>query len=129
VLYLTGELGAGKTTLARGFLRACAITGAVRSPTYTLVQEYESGSQTLLHLDLYRLADAAELEHLGLTEWARAGCLWLVEWPQRGGTLLPPADLTVTLAAGKHGHEAHVAAGTSAGEAWLTRMDRKASRG
>lgn len=115
--------------MARGFLRACGIEGAVRSPTYTLAQAYESGSQTLLHVDLYRLTDAAELEHLGLTEWAQAGCLWLIEWPRRGGTLLPPADLTVTLAAGEHGHEAHIAAGTPAGAAWLARMDRNASRG
>ena len=117
-----GDLGAGKTTLARGFLRDCGIRGAVRSPTYTLAQVYQSGAQTLLHLDLYRLRDALELEHLGLTEWAQAGCVWLVEWPQRGGALLPPADLTVTLVAGPDRHEAHIGAETSAGSAWLSRM-------
>ncbi len=127
MLYLAGELGAGKTTLARGFLRACGIAGPIRSPTYTLAQAYESGTQTLLHLDLYRLQDAGELEHLGLTEWALPGCLWLIEWPQRGGALLPPADLVVTLAAGPDGHEASLVARTAAGAAWLARMRRNAS--
>lgn len=122
VVYLTGGLGAGKTTLARGFLRTCGIEAAVRSPTYTLVHAYDGGSQTLLHLDLYRLRDAAELEHLGLTEWARAGCVWLIEWPQRGASLLPPADVLLTLTAGLEGHEAQLAAGTTAGAAWLRRM-------
>ncbi len=126
MLYLSGDLGAGKTTLARGLLRACGIAGPIRSPTYTLVQVYESGPQTLLHLDLYRLKDAAELEHLGLGEWAQPGSLWLIEWPQRGAKLLPPADLTVTLAAGPHGHEAQLAASTAAGAAWLARMGRNA---
>ncbi len=87
---------------------------------------YESGAQTLLHLDLYRLKDASELDYLGLTEWARPGCLWLIEWPQRGGELLPPADLLVTLAAGPDGHEASLAARTAAGAAWLARMHRNA---
>ena len=127
-MYLVGELGAGKTTLARGFLRGCGISGAVRSPTYTLAQVYSGGAQTLLHLDLYRLTDAAELEHLGLTEWAEAGCLWLIEWPQRGGAGLPPADLTVTLVAGPDGHEACLGAATPAGAAWLRRMQADSPR-
>lgn len=123
VIYLQGDLGAGKTTLARGFMRGCGITGPVRSPTYTLAQVYESGPQTLVHLDLYRLKDASELEHLGLTEWARTGCLWLIEWPQRGGDLLPAADLTVTLSAGAAGHEADLAAETPVGLRWLERCE------
>lgn len=121
VVYLVGDLGAGKTTFARGFARGCGVAGAVRSPTYTLAQLYESGPQTIVHLDLYRLTDASELEHLGLTEWARPGCLWLIEWPQRGGDRLVPADVIVTLQAGAQGHEVDVTAGTSAGEAWMDR--------
>ena len=122
MLYLHGDLGAGKTTFARGFLRGCGITGVVRSPTYTLTQLYESGPHTIVHLDLYRLRDASELEHLGLTEWARPGCLWLIEWPQRGADQLPPADLTVTLTAGAEGHEALVSAGTASGQSWVSRV-------
>ena len=70
VVYLTGDLGAGKTTLTRGLLRSLGVTGAVRSPTYTLVEIYEIGALTALHLDLYRLNDPAELDNLGLREWA-----------------------------------------------------------
>lgn len=94
----------------------------MRSPTYTLVNVHEAGALTLVHLDLYRLRDPGELEHLGLREWARPGCLWLVEWPERAGGLLPPADLTVRLTAGPDGHHADVSAGTPAGADWLTRM-------
>ncbi len=122
VMYLQGDLGAGKTTFAQGFLRGCGITGAVRSPTYTLAQLYESGSQLFVHLDLYRLEDPSELEHLGLSEWAQPGCLWLIEWPQRGGALLPPADLIVALEAGAEGHEAQLSAHTAAGSAWVRRL-------
>src|SRR5213076_1829496 len=71
VVYLTGELGAGKTTFARGFLRAQGIQGPVRSPSYTLLEIYETGARTTLHLDLYRLRDASELDNLGLREWAK----------------------------------------------------------
>ena len=79
VVYLTGDLGAGKTTFARGFLRALGVAGAVRSPTYTLVEIYQTGTLTALHLDLYRLSDPAELDNLGLREWARSGHLWLID--------------------------------------------------
>src|SRR5207248_11223859 len=83
VLYLSGELGAGKTTFARGFLRALGVTEEVRSPTYTLIELYPAGALTAVHVDLYRVRDAAELEALGLREWARGGHLWLIEWPER----------------------------------------------
>src|SRR5256884_8854734 len=94
VLYLTGELGAGKTTFARGFLRALGVAEAVPSPTYTLLELYPAGALTVVHVDLYRVRDAAELESLGLREWARTGHVWLIEWPERGGARLPPAGLT-----------------------------------
>ncbi len=122
VLYLTGNLGAGKTTLVKGFARACGVTAAVRSPTYTLVNVHEVGALTLVHLDLYRLRDPGELEHLGLREWGRPGCLWLIEWPERAVGLLPPADLTVSLAAGPGAHEAMVSAETTLGADWLARV-------
>lgn len=124
MLYLTGDLGAGKTTLARGFVRACGIAAPVRSPTYTLMHVHEAGALTLVHLDLYRLRDPGELEHLGLREWARPGCLWLIEWPERAGGQLPPADLTIRLAAGPDAHQAEVSAETPTGAAWLQRSLR-----
>ena len=122
VVYLTGDLGAGKTTLTRGFLRAQGIKAAVRSPTYTLVEIYETGALTSVHLDLYRLNDPAELDNLGLREWATAGHLWLIEWPERAAERLPGADLVLTLTAGEAGHDVEVTARTALGGAWLARL-------
>jgi tRNA threonylcarbamoyladenosine biosynthesis protein TsaE len=122
VVYLTGGLGAGKTTLTRGLLRSLGVTGAVRSPTYTLVEFYEIGTLTTLHLDLYRLNDAAELDNLGLREWARGGHLWLIEWPERGAGRLPGADLVIKLVAGDGGHDIEVTAASALGAEWLGRL-------
>jgi tRNA threonylcarbamoyladenosine biosynthesis protein TsaE len=108
--------------LTRGFLRELGVTGTVRSPTYTLVEVYTLGSLTALHLDLYRLNDAAELDNLGVREWARGGHLWLIEWPERGADRLPGADLVVTLTAGESGHDIEVMAGSISGTAWLKRL-------
>lgn len=117
-VYLHGDLGAGKSTLARAWLRALGVTGTIRSPTYTLVERYPlaSGGEAL-HLDLYRIGDAGELEFLGLDEPDAA--LWLVEWPDRGRSGLPAADLHVRLAVAGAGREARLEAGSPAGEAWL----------
>jgi len=119
VIYLTGDLGAGKTTLARGFLHALGVVGPIRSPTYTLLELYEAPTLAVLHLDLYRLQDPVELETLGLREWARDGYAWLVEWPERGGGRLPPADLHVTLTVRRSTHEVEVVGRTSFGRSWL----------
>jgi tRNA threonylcarbamoyladenosine biosynthesis protein TsaE len=121
VIYLTGDLGAGKTTLTRGFLRALGVEGAVRSPTYTLLEIYDLDALTALHLDLYRLADPTELDNLGLREWARAGHVWLVEWPERGGDRLPPPDLVVKLTAAAHSHDIEVSGPSDLGQSWLQR--------
>ena len=128
VVYLEGELGAGKTTFARGFLNAAGVAGAVRSPTYTLLELHELEGLTLLHVDLYRLRDAAELESLGLRDWARPGCLWLIEWPERGGQRLPPPDLTLTFAVGAPAHDIHLRAASPLGQAWLSRLASRAMR-
>jgi tRNA threonylcarbamoyladenosine biosynthesis protein TsaE len=93
----------------------------VRSPTYTLINLHEANTLTLVHVDLYRLRDPGELEHLGLREWARPGFLWLIEWPERAGGRLPAADLTVGLAAGPDAHGADVSAETPVGAHWLER--------
>jgi tRNA threonylcarbamoyladenosine biosynthesis protein TsaE len=122
VLYLTGELGAGKTTFARGFLRGLGITQPVRSPTFTLMELYPAGALTVLHLDLYRLDDPSELEALGLREWARPQFLWLIEWPEKGEGRLPPADLTVSFAVGASGHDITVTAKSALGSSWLVQL-------
>ena len=97
VIYLTGDLGTGKTTLSRGFLRALGFGGRVRSPTYTLLEPYDFDGYSVFHLDLYRLAAADELEFLGVRDFLNERVIWLIEWPERGGDLLPGSDLTVEL--------------------------------
>lgn len=92
VVELSGELGTGKSTFARGVLRALGVTGPIKSPSYTLLESYELPTVTAVHLDLYRLNDPDELENLGLSDYYRAGFLWLVEWPERGAGRLPRAD-------------------------------------
>jgi len=118
VMQLRGDLGAGKSTLARALLRALGVQGAIRSPTYTLVERYPlaDGSEAW-HLDLYRIGDPGELDFLGLDEGAAS--LWLVEWPQRAGAALPPADLRIDLAIDGHGRSAQLSACSQAGKAWL----------
>lgn len=124
VIYLTGDLGAGKTTFARGVLHGLGEADAVRSPTYTLLDLHELGVLTVLHVDLYRLRDEAELESLGLRDWARPGCLWLIEWPERAGRRLPPPDLIMTFNVGVSTHEIEARAGSALGEKWLQSLSR-----
>jgi tRNA threonylcarbamoyladenosine biosynthesis protein TsaE len=97
VIYLEGDLGAGKTTLVRGVLRGLGYRGSVRSPTYTLLEPYELPVMRLYHLDLYRLSDPQELEYLGLRDLLDEQSLLLVEWPERGKGTLPPPDLRIRI--------------------------------
>ena len=104
VVFLSGELGAGKSTFARGVLRALGAHGAIKSPSYTLVETYELPDANAVHLDLYRLIDPTELEHLGLADYHRPGFLWLIEWPERGAGRLPAPDLHFQLSITEQGH-------------------------
>ncbi len=118
VVYLHGELGAGKSTLARAWLRALGVEGPIRSPTYTLVERYAlAGGCEALHLDLYRIGDAGELEFLGLDE--SPARLWLVEWPQRGRAALPSATLRVSLSVEGGGRRCLLDGCDQVGQDWL----------
>jgi tRNA threonylcarbamoyladenosine biosynthesis protein TsaE len=119
VLHLRGELGAGKTTCVRGLLRALGVTGLVRSPTYTLAETYELAPLTCIHVDLYRLQSASEIEELGLRDSPAAGCLLLIEWPEKGGKVLPAADVVADLVYLGESRQARLASFTSVGAAWL----------
>ncbi len=121
IVYLQGELGAGKTTLARGILRGLGYAGKVRSPTYTLVEPYDVDQGMVYHLDLYRLVDAEELEWLGLRDMLAEPAMLLVEWPERGGGVLPEADLVVQIAPSGGGRSVDIVAQTERGRQILGR--------
>ena len=97
LLFLQGDLGAGKTTLVRGLLRAAGYAGKVKSPTYSLIEEYELAGRLLFHFDLYRLKDAEELEWIGMADYLRHQALCCIEWPQMGQGYLPEADFELHL--------------------------------
>lgn len=97
VIYLLGELGAGKTTLVRGFLRSLGVSQTIKSPTYTLVEPYELADKKIYHFDLYRLVSSHELETIGFRDYCHEGAILLIEWPQKGAPLLTEPDLTLTI--------------------------------
>ena len=127
VLYLRGDLGAGKTTLVRGLLRALGEAGRIKSPTYTLVELYSVSSLNLYHFDLYRFKDKNEWVSAGFGEYFNPDTACLVEWPERAGELLPPPDIEVLLRLEGEARRATLRAHTAAGEAWLSSARSQAS--
>lgn len=119
-VFLEGNLGMGKTTLSRGFLRGLGHGGAVKSPTYTLVEPYEHLQPATYHFDLYRLGDPEELEYMGIRDYFLGESLCLIEWAERGQGVLPEPDLVIRLEAHGDGRVAYLNAATGKGNGIVT---------
>ena len=114
-LYLKGELGAGKTTFARGLLRGLSYQDKVKSPTYTLVEPYNFDKFTIYHFDLYRFKDETEWDDAGFREYFNNLSICLVEWPEKAGHILPDPDILIELSHASHGRHLHLIGYTSIG--------------
>ena len=122
VIYLHGDLGAGKTCLVRGILNALGYTGRVKSPTYTLLEPYHAAGMNLCHFDLYRMQNEDEWESAGFRDEYDGSNIFLIEWPEKALTVIPPADIIVDLKILPQGREATVAGHTPTGNACLNQL-------
>ncbi len=122
-IYLQGELGTGKTTWVRGFLRGFGYTDAVKSPSFALMEQYDLRDHVIVHLDLYRIADPEELESIGMRDWFDRDTICLVEWPERGARMLPAPDLHIQLDYDLPGRHISAVGHTRRGQALLARLD------
>ncbi|CAI8965737.1 N(6)-L-threonylcarbamoyladenine synthase, TsaE subunit [Pseudomonas sp. IT-196MI5] len=122
LIFLEGNLGMGKTTLSRGIIRGLGHAGAVKSPTFTLVEPYEIGDIRAFHFDLYRLVDPEELEYLGIRDYFEDDALCLIEWPEKGAGFLPKPDLTITISPQDSGRSLNILSQGSRGEAWCAAL-------
>lgn len=122
IIYLEGQLGAGKTTFARGFLRGFGYQDKVKSPTYTIVEPYEIGERMVYHFDLYRLQDAEELEQMGIRDYLETEAICLIEWPEKGFPLLPSPDLTCKMLMKDNHRDVTIEAHTPLGESIIKQL-------
>ena len=118
-IHLRGDLGAGKTCFARALLRACGVTGRIKSPSYALLESYKVSNLYFYHLDFYRFSDTREWLDAGFRDLLRDDAVVLIEWPERAGGLLPPPDLLISLAYAGDGRDATLTAYTARGQTWL----------
>lgn len=122
LIFLQGDLGAGKTTLSRGIIRGLGHTGAVKSPTFTLVEPYEIGAVRAFHFDLYRLVDPEELEYMGIRDYFDGDALCLIEWPDKGTGFLPKPDLTITITPHDNGRQLKLLSQSARSESWCAAL-------
>ncbi|MDH5517546.1 MAG: tRNA (adenosine(37)-N6)-threonylcarbamoyltransferase complex ATPase subunit type 1 TsaE [Gammaproteobacteria bacterium] len=122
IVFLQGDLGTGKTTFVRGFLRAMGYQGVVKSPTYTLVEPYQLPDMSVYHFDLYRLAEPEELEYAGGRDYFDGHSISLIEWPQQAQGYLPEADLLIELSYAETGRHLGLSAATEAGKKLMLRL-------
>jgi len=121
-VFLSGDLGAGKTTLSRGILIGLGHSGAVKSPTYTLVEPYKLALGIVYHFDLYRIVDPEELEHMGFADYLLEAQLCLIEWPEKGLGFLPQPDLTIKINTSAIGRCVTLVVGNQCGDAFLKQI-------
>jgi tRNA threonylcarbamoyladenosine biosynthesis protein TsaE len=122
VIYLHGDLGAGKTCLVRGVLNALGFSGRVKSPTYTLLEPYHAAGLDLRHFDLYRLQDENEWELAGFRDEFDGKSIFFIEWPEKASSFIPPADLEIRLDILQEGRRANINGNTSIGLACLKQL-------
>lgn len=125
IIYFYGQLGAGKTTLARGFIRGLGYTGQVKSPTYTIVEPYELEGVNVFHFDFYRLRDPMELEFIGIQDYFKQKAICLIEWPDLGITILPAADLSCYVEMHGQGRMIKLIAQTENGKTLIERFQHE----
>ena len=118
-IHLRGDLGAGKTAFCRALLRACGVTGRIKSPSYALLETYKVSNLYCYHLDFYRFSDPREWLDAGFRDLLRPDALVLIEWPEKAAGLLPPPDLSIDLDYADAGRDATLAAHTPRGQRWL----------
>ena len=122
VIYLRGNLGAGKTTFVRGFLNAMGHNGNVKSPTYTLIEPYSINGKNIYHFDLYRINDPEELEAMGIRDYCDGKSICLYEWPEQGEKVVPVADIIISLMHTDSGRQAKIEANSDQGSQILSRI-------
>jgi tRNA threonylcarbamoyladenosine biosynthesis protein TsaE len=121
-IYLRGDLGAGKTCFARALLRACGVTGRIKSPSYALLESYKVSNLYFYHLDFYRFSNPREWIDAGFRDILQENAIVLIEWPEQAGNLLPAPDVEIYLEYRDHGRNARITAYSKKGQSWLSKI-------